>query len=108
VTKFINNLMKEGKKSTAEGIFYGAMDIIEQRTGPAGRERVQAGALECQAGRRSEEPPRRRRDVPGARSKSARTAAPPWRCAGCASTAARGREVDGDRLANELISASKG
>ena len=36
VTKFINNLMKEGKKSTAEGIFYGAMDIIEQRVGQPG------------------------------------------------------------------------
>jgi len=28
--------MKEGKKSTAERIFYGAMDIIEQRTGQPG------------------------------------------------------------------------
>lgn len=33
VTKFINNLMKGGKKSTAEKIFYGALNIIEQRTG---------------------------------------------------------------------------
>ena len=32
VTKFINNLLKQGKKSTAERIFYGAMDIIEKRT----------------------------------------------------------------------------
>jgi len=31
VTKFINNLMTEGKKSTAEAIFYGSMDIIAQR-----------------------------------------------------------------------------
>ena len=31
VTKFINNLMKEGKKSTAEGIFYGAMELIGQK-----------------------------------------------------------------------------
>jgi len=31
VAKFINNLMWEGKKSTAEGIFYGAMDLIEKR-----------------------------------------------------------------------------
>ena len=31
VTKFINNLMTEGKKSTAEAIFYGSMDIIGQR-----------------------------------------------------------------------------
>ncbi|MEW6378811.1 MAG: 30S ribosomal protein S7 [bacterium] len=33
VTKFINTLMKQGKKSTAESIFYGAMDIIQQKTG---------------------------------------------------------------------------
>jgi small subunit ribosomal protein S7 len=32
VSKFINNLMKQGKKSTAERIFYSAMDAIEQRT----------------------------------------------------------------------------
>lgn len=36
VTKFINNLMSKGKKSLSEGIFYGAMDIIEQRTGQPG------------------------------------------------------------------------
>jgi small subunit ribosomal protein S7 len=33
VTKFINGLMYQGKKSLAEQIFYGAMDIIEKRTG---------------------------------------------------------------------------
>ena len=33
VTKFINCLMKEGKKSTAERIFYGAMEQIEKKTG---------------------------------------------------------------------------
>jgi len=32
VTKFINSVMKAGKKSTAEGIFYGAMKIVEQKT----------------------------------------------------------------------------
>ncbi len=31
VTKFINSLMADGKKSTAEGIFYGAMKKIEDR-----------------------------------------------------------------------------
>jgi small subunit ribosomal protein S7 len=31
VTKFINSLMSEGKKSTAEGIFYGAMKKVEDR-----------------------------------------------------------------------------
>ena len=32
VTKFINSLMLKGKRSTAEGIFYGAMDIVHERT----------------------------------------------------------------------------
>jgi small subunit ribosomal protein S7 len=32
VTRFINCVLKKGKKSTAEGIFYGALDIILQRT----------------------------------------------------------------------------
>ena len=36
VTKFINNLMMDGKKSVAEKIFYDAVDILEQRTGQPG------------------------------------------------------------------------
>jgi len=30
--KFVNNLMRRGKKSLAEQIFYGALDLIEQRS----------------------------------------------------------------------------
>ena len=33
VTKFIDTLMIDGKKSTAEGIFYEAMRVIEEKTG---------------------------------------------------------------------------
>ena len=36
VSKFVNNLMVEGKKSVAEGLFYKAMDLIEERTGQPG------------------------------------------------------------------------
>ncbi len=32
VTKFINTVMKRGKKSTAERIFYGAMDTVKDKT----------------------------------------------------------------------------
>ncbi len=32
VAKFVNNLMKEGKKSVAQSILYGAFDIIKERT----------------------------------------------------------------------------
>jgi small subunit ribosomal protein S7 len=31
VTRFINCILKKGKKSTAEGIFYGALEAIQQR-----------------------------------------------------------------------------
>jgi len=36
VSKFINSLMTQGKKSTAEGIFYSAMDIVEAKTSQPG------------------------------------------------------------------------
>jgi small subunit ribosomal protein S7 len=32
VTKFINSVMKEGKKSTAEGILYGALNRVAEKT----------------------------------------------------------------------------
>jgi small subunit ribosomal protein S7 len=34
--KFINALMLDGKKSLAEGIFYDAMEIVEEKTGQPG------------------------------------------------------------------------
>jgi len=36
VSKFINSLMYQGKKAVAEGIFYGAMDLVESRTSQPG------------------------------------------------------------------------
>ena len=30
--KFINGIMRRGKKSTGEGIFYGALDIVKEKT----------------------------------------------------------------------------
>jgi len=41
VTKFINGIMKKGKRSTAEQIFYSAMDHIEKKTGKNGLETFQ-------------------------------------------------------------------
>ncbi len=32
VTRFINSILRQGKRSTAEGIFYGALDIIQSKT----------------------------------------------------------------------------
>lgn len=36
VAQFLNNLMRKGKKSTAQGIFYKALEIIEKRTNQPG------------------------------------------------------------------------
>jgi small subunit ribosomal protein S7 len=36
VAKFINNIMRKGKKSTAENILYDAFDLIEKRTQQGG------------------------------------------------------------------------
>jgi small subunit ribosomal protein S7 len=33
VTRFVNNLIRGGKRSTAEKIFYGALDMIHERVG---------------------------------------------------------------------------
>ena len=36
VSKFVNNLMVEGKKSIAERIFYQALDVLEEKSGQSG------------------------------------------------------------------------
>ena len=38
VSIFVNNLMLDGKRSVAQKIFYGAMDIIEEKSGESGHE----------------------------------------------------------------------
>ncbi len=38
VTRFVNNLMKEGKKNLAFNIFYDAVNIVGEKTGEAGLE----------------------------------------------------------------------
>ncbi|WP_266362321.1 30S ribosomal protein S7 [Tellurirhabdus rosea] len=38
VTKFVNNLMYEGKKSISYSIFYGALEVVEKKTSDNGLE----------------------------------------------------------------------
>ncbi|RYY30720.1 MAG: 30S ribosomal protein S7 [Sphingobacteriaceae bacterium] len=38
VTRFVNNMMYDGKKSTAYSIFYNAVDIVEKKTSESGLE----------------------------------------------------------------------
>jgi small subunit ribosomal protein S7 len=42
VTAFINYMMRDGKKTTAESVFYGAMEIIKNKSGDEGIEVMRA------------------------------------------------------------------
>ena len=46
VTQFVNNMMWEGKKSTTFGIFYDAMDKIQEKSGDATPHEIWKKALE--------------------------------------------------------------
>ena len=65
VTKFVNSMMWDGKKSTAQTIFYTAMTNLEQRGGDEALEALQEGSGELQAIARSEDATRGRRQLPG-------------------------------------------
>ncbi len=108
VSKFMNNLMSAGKKSTAEGIFYTAMDIIEQRTGQPG---VNVFKQALANAKPVVEVKSRR--VGGATYQVPVEVRPERRTALAMRwllqySRARGEKSMADRLANELISASKG
>ena len=66
VSKFMNSIMRAGKKSVAETIVYGALDIIEGKTkqNPVGD--LPAGARQRHAVDRGALAARRRRDLSGA------------------------------------------
>lgn len=108
VAKFVNALMRDGKKSTSEKIFYEAMRLVEERTGqPAMNAYRQAfnntkPVLEVKS-----------RRVGGAtyqvpmevRPQRRESLARRWLVQ---ATRARGERTMAERLAAELIAASKG
>ena len=69
LAKFMNVVMKDGKKSAAERIIYGALDRIAEKTGKKGgggdRDTLD-GSRQREAGRRGQVTPRRRCDLSGA------------------------------------------
>jgi len=108
VSKFICNLMRKGKKSVAEGIFYTAMDMIEQRTGQPG---VNVFKQALSNAKPVVEVKSRR--VGGATYQVPVEVRPERRTALGMRwlidySRARGEKTMADRLANELVSASKG
>jgi small subunit ribosomal protein S7 len=108
VSKFICNLMRRGKKSVAESIFYQAMDLIEQRTGQPG---VNVFKQALSNAKPVVEVKSRR--VGGATYQVPVEVRPDRRTALAMRwlidySRSRGEKTMSDRLANELVSASKG
>ena len=66
VTKFINSMMWQGKRSTAEGIFYEALTKLESKGGDEALKLFKKAVENTQAAAGSEDPPRRRRELSGA------------------------------------------
>ena len=108
VSKFVNRLMLQGKKSTAYSLMYRALDIVEQKTGNSGLE-VFEKALE--------------NVMPGVEVRSRRvggstfqipTEVRPKRKSALGMkwlilfARKRGEKTMHERLANEIIAASKG
>ena len=65
VAKFVNVLMTAGKKSVAERILYGAFESIAKKGGKDPLEVFNQALANSAADGRGEEPPRRRRQLPG-------------------------------------------
>jgi len=100
--------MRRGKKSVAEGIFYSAMDLIEQRTGQPG---VNVFKQALSNAKPVVEVKSRR--VGGATYQVPVEVRPERRTALAMRwlidySRGRGEKTMSDRLANELVSASKG
>jgi len=67
VQQFINKVMRDGKRSTAEGIVYDAVERAEQATRKSAVEVFETAMKNATATPRGQAPPGRRRDVPGPR-----------------------------------------
>ena len=108
VSKFINNLMRKGKKGLSERVFYSAMDMIEQRTGQPGVNVFKQALTNCKPALEVKS-----RRVGGATYQVPVEVRPERRTALAMrwliqySRARREKDM-GERLAAELILASKG
>ena len=106
VQRMINKVMLSGKKATAEGIVYGAMEIMEDRLKKPALEMPGAGCAQCHAADRGPAPPRRWRHLPGAHGNPRR---PPHGAGPALADRSAARKRSGktmaDKLAGELMDA---
>ena len=66
VTRMVNKIMQRGKKGTAERIMYGALDVVNQRTGRDALDVLEQAMRNATPVIEVKPKPCRRRDLPGA------------------------------------------
>ena len=109
VTQLVNKILLDGKKSIAETHRLRRPRGLPREDRHRPGRHAQARAGQRQADARGQEPPRRRRDLPGAGRGQARPRRPRSRCAGSSATRAQRREKTmTERLMNEILDASNG
>ncbi len=106
VTQIVNKVLLHGKRSTAEQIVYDALEHHRGEDRRRADRHPQAGHRERQAPARGQEPPRRRRHLPGARRgpqpRATNTLAIRWVVG---YSRQRREKTMAERLANELLDA---
>ena len=108
VTKFMNIVMTRGKKSTAEGIVYGAFDLVEKRAKEDPLKVFDAALDNVKPKLEVKSPPRRWLDLPGAGRRSPGALARRSACAGWSIYAReRGEKTMVEKLAAEILDASQ-
>ncbi len=103
----MNSIMYDGKKSVAETIVYGALDLIESKAKQDPLDVFHQALDNVDAGARGALAPRRRRHLSGAGRGSRRSAARRWPSAGSSTPrAARNEKTMIERLSGELLDAA--
>ena len=87
VTQLVNKILLDGKKSIAETIVYGALEGVRQKTGTDPVVTLKRALDNVARPSRSAAAASVARPT-RCRSRSSRTAPPPWRCAGWSATRA--------------------
>jgi small subunit ribosomal protein S7 len=108
LSKFMNVIMEGGKKAVAERIIYGALEQIEKKTGKDPLEALQHRHQQRQAHGGSQVPPRRWRELPGARRSAPGASPGPVHALDQEAARKRSEKSMALRLANELMEANEG
>ena len=82
VTQVVNKVLTRGKRTLAERIVYGALDLVQERAGSDPVAVLKRAVENTRPELEVQEPPGRWGHLPGARSRCGPAGPPPWPSAG--------------------------